>query len=602
MTPNLKLLIETLLEPVKEKCCTKTEASEIYKKILVVEKQSNSSEILELIPEVDTSEKNDEILDDLKKKKSDVFIVIDGVNIDTMKPVKMKGSMLAQQENFTPILPTTPPVEKLEFSTDENVLIINSPYKFDPKRLTKSQKARLSRRRDDIPALYQDLSQSQTLDFSSNSEPIFPDTEQEKEMEEKIEEVVIEDRPFSKICENFVDEEDLSEKNDDPQEEIRRRKKIENELHRIETSMVGYDKIDVSKFLTDTNSVRKTRKNSRASQDPVEERLGKKPRKRGRPSKTKKDVEESQENSEKKTDNIEGESESECIIESSQEENSKDVKSLKRTRVTKSFLQADSPNDRNKKIKPPEANSDEDPDENHEPEKSLKKSKKIVPILVLSRSHRKGSPEKFTLVTKDVKPPESSDETASINTQILNELPEETTTEYPNANASICRKVLFDKNSSDSDETVETQISADGSPKRKSPLSKIVTSPIRNDTPMRNKELVNSTMEISPIKTCSVIVKDILSIEKSPDLFESDQPSEAAKEVVESSNSTPVIPQKMTCRNSLFLPGRGAQMINLLPPNIISNRIKPIMVSSDSREDEKVRKLKNYFVSNHYIL
>lgn len=81
---------------------------------------------------------------------------------DVKTPVKLKGSFLKKIETVTPET-VTPTTEKVKDLKEDQFVVINSPYKFDPSKLTKHQKEQFARRRDDIPALYQDLSQSQNF-------------------------------------------------------------------------------------------------------------------------------------------------------------------------------------------------------------------------------------------------------------------------------------------------------------------------------------------------------------------------------------------------------------------------------------------------------
>lgn len=93
-----------------------------------------------------------------------------GHDVDTMTPIKLKGSML--KNDTTPSKPSKSllAVSQKLTKDDDNFVVVDTPYKFDPKKLTKKQKSKLLRRRDDIPALYQDLSRSQSQSLCSNSE------------------------------------------------------------------------------------------------------------------------------------------------------------------------------------------------------------------------------------------------------------------------------------------------------------------------------------------------------------------------------------------------------------------------------------------------
>ncbi|KAK9889702.1 hypothetical protein WA026_007085 [Henosepilachna vigintioctopunctata] len=122
-----------------------------------------------------------------------------GKDVETMTPLKVKGSVLQNLKNTTPnsrskkiinsvkksLVPEPPFIED---HTSDYVLI-NSEVKLQKDKLTEHQIEEMKRRREDIPALYQDLSQSQTQSLSSNSKDVVTiPSVAEVEMSEKDEE------------------------------------------------------------------------------------------------------------------------------------------------------------------------------------------------------------------------------------------------------------------------------------------------------------------------------------------------------------------------------------------------------------------------------
>lgn len=152
---------------------------------------------------------------------------------------------------------------------------------------------------------------------------------------------------------------------------------------------------------------------------------------------------------------------------------------------------------------------------------------------------------------------------------MFNNIPQNTE-EYPNANNSICRKVLLEK-STDSDETHVDTLERPKSPDQNEPDIEIVTSPIRHDTPTRNKEFLDNTLEISPIKNNSSRNLDFdqkvdegnPDEDKSPELFSETN----EKEVVISECLTPVLPKRKNKFDKNRELSRGAQMMNLINGN-----------------------------------
>ncbi|CAK1581768.1 unnamed protein product [Parnassius mnemosyne] len=85
---------------------------------------------------------------------------------------KVSASNLSSDDHNKFTAPVVKPVTKKGKKKESNIIdtvvengeeyvVVNSNWKFNPKKLTDNQKEKLQRKREDIPALYQDLSQSQ---------------------------------------------------------------------------------------------------------------------------------------------------------------------------------------------------------------------------------------------------------------------------------------------------------------------------------------------------------------------------------------------------------------------------------------------------------
>lgn len=94
-------------------------------------------------------------------------VTLFGHDVKTMSPMPMRGSYIASSaatpksrtsKSVFPSPRTCPNVEE----DDASFVLINTKYNFDLSKMSNHQKEVMRRRRSDIPALYQDLSQSQT--------------------------------------------------------------------------------------------------------------------------------------------------------------------------------------------------------------------------------------------------------------------------------------------------------------------------------------------------------------------------------------------------------------------------------------------------------
>lgn len=109
-----------------------------------------------------------------KQSKSPIALRLFGKDPETLSPLNVKGSQLNKSPNTKKKKAVNIIEVKKKISTpilEENssdFVSINSEVKFDPNKLSEHQKEVLKRRRDDIPALYEDLSQS-----LSNSQDLF---------------------------------------------------------------------------------------------------------------------------------------------------------------------------------------------------------------------------------------------------------------------------------------------------------------------------------------------------------------------------------------------------------------------------------------------
>ncbi|XP_038215854.1 telomere-associated protein RIF1 [Zerene cesonia] len=106
------------------------------------------------------------ILNTYENKDSDIKQLVENL---TVKEKKSEENKLAIHSFTTPNnRQTTKKTTKKELSivntiveNGEEFVVVKSNWKFNPKKLTDNQKEKLQRKREDIPALYQDLSQSQ---------------------------------------------------------------------------------------------------------------------------------------------------------------------------------------------------------------------------------------------------------------------------------------------------------------------------------------------------------------------------------------------------------------------------------------------------------
>ncbi|XP_018560984.1 telomere-associated protein RIF1 [Anoplophora glabripennis] len=109
-----------------------------------------------------------------------------GKDLETLSPLHIKGSQLnniipkpRKMINISKTTPRNSPSINDEKSSD--FVPIDTEVKFQPEKLSNHQKEVLRKRREDIPALYQDLSQSTSQDMfsSSSSSKGFEKTDQE---------------------------------------------------------------------------------------------------------------------------------------------------------------------------------------------------------------------------------------------------------------------------------------------------------------------------------------------------------------------------------------------------------------------------------------
>ncbi|KAF5284698.1 hypothetical protein FQR65_LT13451 [Abscondita terminalis] len=114
-----------------------------------------------------------------------------------------------------------------------NYVVIDTDYTFDPKKLSDHQLEVIKSRKSDIPALYQDLSQSQSNLASSNSDSKLPDTNfrEETPNEERVNLCV--PNPSQEQIEAMI------RKNDINKDEVKKRERVEKELMKLKLDVVG---------------------------------------------------------------------------------------------------------------------------------------------------------------------------------------------------------------------------------------------------------------------------------------------------------------------------------------------------------------------------
>ncbi|KAL3267813.1 hypothetical protein HHI36_006945 [Cryptolaemus montrouzieri] len=127
---------------------------------------------------------------DLNSNKDKVnALQLFGKDVDTMTPLKVKGSLLQNQNALSPINRSKKIINSVKKYIPEpptfedqtcNFVMIDTEVKLQKDKLTEHQKEELRRRREDIPALYQDLSQSQTQSSISNDPCLNKDSVEHK--------------------------------------------------------------------------------------------------------------------------------------------------------------------------------------------------------------------------------------------------------------------------------------------------------------------------------------------------------------------------------------------------------------------------------------
>lgn len=100
-----------------------------------------------------------------------------GKDVETKSPVNVKGSYLKDSPSPSVMKPPATVPEKkpkttisIDDESNSKFVLIDSEVKIKPNEMTEHQKETLKKRREDIPALYQDLSQSLTQTFDSTSD------------------------------------------------------------------------------------------------------------------------------------------------------------------------------------------------------------------------------------------------------------------------------------------------------------------------------------------------------------------------------------------------------------------------------------------------
>nr|CAI5862876.1 unnamed protein product [Callosobruchus analis] len=128
---------------------------------------------------------------------------VKGSQLNNVTPTRRKKAA-----NVVPSKSRTP--SNLDDESASKFVAIDSEVKFQPSKLSEHQKEVLKRRRDDIPALYQDLSQSQSQDFTSksNSNEVSQDQEEVKErrLSRDVAEVIEELNEFVQVRTPFEEE------------------------------------------------------------------------------------------------------------------------------------------------------------------------------------------------------------------------------------------------------------------------------------------------------------------------------------------------------------------------------------------------------------
>ncbi|KPI91599.1 Telomere-associated protein RIF1 [Papilio xuthus] len=138
-----------------------------------------------------------------------------GTGIVTSKETEVKEKSSDKPNNFTE--PEIKTIVKKGKKKDSNIMntvvengeeyvVVNSNWKFNPKKLTDNQKEKLKRTREDIPALYQDLSQSQDefkTVYRTNSDST--SASKSNTLENNTESSMLKNMPCSNVVPNIIE-------------------------------------------------------------------------------------------------------------------------------------------------------------------------------------------------------------------------------------------------------------------------------------------------------------------------------------------------------------------------------------------------------------
>lgn len=186
-----------------------------------------------------------------------------GKDVETLTPLKVKGSILqntpssssSRSKKIISCLKKPTPATPIDDEKTSEFAVIDTEVKFQKNLLTDHQKEKLRERREDIPALYQDLSQSQTQNSLSidNQSSQIPNIVNENKNNDKTNshegelmdceklEITMEEKQVAKNEENLKkqSENDSNTDSDEIEKNKKAISKSQRELMKIQMDIVG---------------------------------------------------------------------------------------------------------------------------------------------------------------------------------------------------------------------------------------------------------------------------------------------------------------------------------------------------------------------------
>lgn len=155
-------------------------------------------------------------------KTNKVALRLFGKDVETMSPLKVKGSFLNNSpqpklKSSANVVKVKPPDSTSLYDENSSQFVpIDTEVKLQPQKMNEHQKEMLKKKREDIPALYQDLSQSQSQDIfssKSNSNSSSHQKEESNNHDVKItNDILIEENALDELIDHFKNSAEAEEK------------------------------------------------------------------------------------------------------------------------------------------------------------------------------------------------------------------------------------------------------------------------------------------------------------------------------------------------------------------------------------------------------